>query len=298
MKTILDRLAARPKFLLVATAFFVSMTITIDQVLKAWAVELLFPVDFLFLRFQPVGNPGIFGGYLADLDPWIVRIFFSVLFGFLAIGIALTFYFLRHKSTPILKMGLVVYVAGIFGNVWDRMTTGAVVDYAIVRIPGLSGMAFNFADGVVFVGAILIAVAVFREADALWYAKDQRKGYWIEPGFQWGFGLWLVLLGFAHFVVIALYSFVFLKAFVGSSGAPKIPADQIIRDYLFGLSVIEGAALLLTFAASVIFSHRLVGPLFAFRQYVERRKSGGDSEFKLRSGDYFKSFLEGLAKKI
>jgi lipoprotein signal peptidase len=169
MNAYLRRLFSNPKFLILLTLVFVSVTIATDQILKARASELLFPLEFLCFRVFPFGNHGIFGGYLADLDPWVIRIFFSVLFGFLAIGIALAMYFLRPKKAPMLKVGLLVYVAGIFGNVWDRMTTGSVVDYVEIRIPGLSGMAFNFADAVVFMGAVFIAVAIFREADELWY---------------------------------------------------------------------------------------------------------------------------------
>lgn len=302
MKKKFRRFLAQPKYLLALIAVFVAVTIGVDQSLKSWASTLLFPVDILFFRFYAFGNNGIFGGYLADLDPRIIRIFFSVLFGFLALGVALGMVFLRRKETPILKTGLVVYVAGIFGNVWDRMSTGTVIDYAVVNLPGLSGMAFNFADAVVFTGAVLIAVAVFREADALWFAGDKRQGYWVEPNFQRGFAVSVVLLGFAHFFVIAVYSYVFLKVYVGGGGATPFGPDRVIRDYLIGLAIIEGAAMILTFAGSVFFSHRLVGPLMAFGQFVERRKRAGISSplppFRARRSDYFKEILEGIAERL
>jgi signal peptidase II len=295
-------LFSQPKLLLALTALFVWVTVAFDQMMKGWASDLIAPVDFLCFRFFPYGNSGVFGGYLAELDPWVIRIFFSVLAGFLALGIALLLYFLRPKNAPILKAGLVVYVAGIFGNVWDRMTTGTIVDYAVIRLPGLSGMAFNFADAVVFVGALLIAVAIFREANVLWYAKDQRQGYWVSPGFQTGFALALALLAFAHFCVIALYSFVYLKVYVASGATNPLGPERIIHDYLGGLAVIEGAALVLTVAGSVVFSHRLVGPLLAFGQFVDRRKRAAPdapvARFRAREADYFKDILEGIADRL
>lgn len=303
MRSALKRLFDDPKVLLGAIALFVCLTVAADQGLKAWAMGLAFPIESRFVRFFPVGNRGVFGGYLADLDPWIVRIFFSVLFGFLVCGAVLVATILRHKRAPILKAGLVVYFSGVFGNVWDRMTTGKVVDYATIRVPGLSGMAFNFADGVVLGGAILIAVAIFREADALWYAKDQREGYWVEPRFQRAFASLLLILGFAQFAVIALYSFVFLKVYVaGAPAAAPLSPDRVVRDYLFGLCVLEGAALALTFAGSVLFSHRMVGPLIAFEQFVARRKRAGLSAplppFRVRRSDYFKDLLESIAERL
>lgn len=301
MRERIRQILTRPKRLLILTLFVVVFTIGVDQALKNWAVRLGDPVDFLVFRFFPFGNRGIFGGYLANLDPWIVRIFFSVLFGFLVLGVVFGLVMLRHRNTPILKAGLVVYVSGVFGNVWDRMTTGTVVDYFVFNLPGISGMAYNFADAVVLVGAILIGVSIFREADAIWYAKNQRQGYWIDPEFQRGFGLSLAAIGFAHFFVIALYSFVFLKVYVGDRVVPSAP-NRVIQDYLVGLCVIEVAALALTFAGSVFFSHRLVGPLLALTQFVERRKKAGTSAppapFRVRRSDYFRRILEDLAARL
>lgn len=299
MRKMLQRIFSKPNLLIALTAIFVVLTIGIDHELKAWAAGLTAPLELLCFRFFPVLNPGVFGGYLSDLDPWIIRIFFSVLFGFLALGIALGLYFISHKNTPILKVGLVIYVAGVFGNVWDRILTGTVVDYLSFRVPRLSGMAFNFADFVVFAGAVLIAISIFREGDELWFSKNMRLGYWVSPTFQRGFAFSLVLLGFAHFLVIALYSFVFLKVYVGMG---EVSQDRVIQNYLVGLSVIEGAALILTFAGSVLFSHRLVGPLIAFGQFVERRRTrtaiSPTPTFRMRRSDYFRDVLEAIAKDL
>lgn len=300
MEWILTRLKNR-RFLTLLTAAAVVITIVIDQALKSWSANLETPVEFLGLIFFPFGNSGIFGGYLADLDPWIIRIFFSVLFGFLCLGGALLIHFLRKQETPILKSGLVIYLAGVFGNVWDRMTTGTVVDYIVLPIPGIDGMAFNFADGVVGVGFLLVVIAIFREAESIWYTESQRQGYWIEPRFQKSFGLLVAFIGFAHFFVIALYSFVFLKVFVSGDGG-GLSSERIIRDYLFGLCVIEGAGLVLTVAASIVFSHRMVGPLFALENHVELLATRVPGEkifpFRVRRADYFRAVLESIVAKI
>ncbi len=291
------------RFLLACVLIAVLLTIGIDQSLKRWAGELAEPVERMGMVFFPFGNNGILGGYLADLDPWIVRIFFSVLFGFLCLGAILLIHFLRNQDTPWLKSGLIVYLAGVFGNVWDRMTTGTVVDYIIFPLPWLDGIAFNFADGVVAIGFVLIAGAIFKEADELWYNENQRRGYWIEPRFQKSFAALVALVGFAHFVVIALYSFVFIKVFVSpDASASAMGAERILRDYFFGLAVIEGAALVLTVAASVVFSHRMVGPLFALENHVELLATREPDEkifpFRVRRSDYFRSVLESIVSKI
>lgn len=279
---------------------FLLVTLVIDQSLKAWALGLYAPAEFLGLQFYPFGNTGVFGGFLSDLDPWIIRIFFTVLFAFLCVGTTLVMHFLRHREVPILKMGFVIYVAGIFGNVLDRMKTGTVVDYILIPTGDAEGMAFNFADIMVFIGFILILVALLRESKEFWFPENKRQGYWIEPRFQLHFGLMTAFIGFAHFFVISIYSYVFLKVFITSTDSvAALGAERIVRDYLFGLVVIESTAILLSFAVSIIVSHRLVGPIVALEQFLNRKNSKeGVEPLRLRGGDYFRERLESIAEKV
>jgi lipoprotein signal peptidase len=78
MKNLVSKLLSRPNLTIAATGIFVFVTILLDQALKSWALGLSEPTDFLFFRFYPYGNSGVIGGYLSGLDPWIIRIFFSV----------------------------------------------------------------------------------------------------------------------------------------------------------------------------------------------------------------------------
>lgn len=276
--------------------FFCVVLLT-DQTLKSWALSLGTPAEILGLKFYPVGNSGVFGGFLADLDPWIIRIFFTVLFGFLCVGTALTMHFLRHKPVPFLKLGLIVYVSGIFGNVIDRMKTGVITDYILIPTGNGDGMAVNFADVMVFFGFILILLALFRESEEFWFRKNKRQGLWLEPRFQLHFGLLTTFVGFAHFFVIALYSYVYLNVFITTTESiATLGAERIIRDYLFGLFVIEGAAILLSFSISIIVSHRLVGPIVALEHFLRRKLAKDDtSALRLRRSDYFRGRLTAIA---
>lgn len=273
-----------------------------DYQTKRWALSLTDPVGFGPLRFFAFGNPGVAGGYLSDANPWIIRIFFSVLFGFLCIATALLAHFLRYKNIPVLRTGLIVYLSGALGNAWDRMSFGSVIDYILLDLPLFRGTAFNLSDIVVAVGFLLIGVSLFVEKDEIWFKKDQRQGGWVDGKFQKGFGGLLVLVGFSHFFVIALYSFAFLKSFIGKASLSEEDAERIISEYLSGLFVLEGAALVLTFAISVLFSQRLVGPLVAFDHYVrrffDRQGKEAGRPLRLRKGDYFRERLETLANVI
>lgn len=274
-------------------AVLLAFIILVDQGLKNWSEGLSEPLAFLGLTIYPHANAGVLGGFFADANPWLIRIFFSVLFGFLLLGGLLLLHFLEAKRAPTLKRGISIYLVGVLGNAWDRMTTGQVIDY--VAIP-FSGMAFNFADFVVLAGFALIIVSLFREADAIWFGRNSRSGHWVDPKFQRGAGYLVCLVGFAHFFVIALYSFTFLKVFAEDAAAGS--AERFVRDYLFGLFVLEGSALLLTFFVSVVFSHRLVGPLIALEKHLEKRRDGKAAPgamLSLRRGDYQRERIEAIS---
>lgn len=290
----------RPSTLLFGSILLFVFVVALDQALKSWAYGLTAPEDVAFIRIIPFENAGVLGGYFSDLHPWIIRIFFAVLFGFLCVGGSLLIHFLRHKPVARLKWGILIYLAGVMGNVWDRITTGRIVDFMIFRLPFLEGMAFNFADLFVFLGFVLVVIAILKDSDAIWFKNDTRQGHWVEPRFQRAFGFLLVLVGLAHFFVIAIYSFAFLRVYVGGD-APTAP-DRIILDYLIGLLVLEGGAIIITFGASILFSHRMVGPLIALEKFVERlaeSKDGkADTVIRLRRTDYFRDKVEWIAGLI
>jgi signal peptidase II len=286
-------------FWLGGLALFVIITV-IDQILKSWAQDLDTPIVMGWVRIFPFENGGILGGYFADLHPWVIRIFFSVLFGFLTLGGFLLIHFLSHKPVPRLKWGIILYVAGMMGNVWDRMTTGTIIDFIVFGESWMDAMAFNFADFAVFGGALLMVVSIIKDSSLIWHEGDQRRGHWVDPPFQTRLGTLFVLTGLAHFTVIALYSFTFLKVFIsGEQSTLAINADHIIRDYLIGLFVIEIGALILTFAASLLVSHRVVGPLVALEQFIKKISHNPEPEnLKLRNSDYLKDKVEDLGNLI
>lgn len=287
-----------PKKLWIGGIAIFTLVTLIDQWMKLQAMELLYPVSWGWIHFYPVQNGGILGGYFADLHPWVIRIFFSVLFGFLSLGGFLLIHFIQHKPVPILKWGIILYIAGMMGNVWDRMTTGKIIDFIIFGISTDEAMAFNFADFVVLAGVIAILISLIKDASVIWHQGEQRRGHWVEPKFQFHLGSLFVLTGLAHFVLIGVYSFTFLKVFVsGEQEMFSLDGDRIIRDYLAGLFIIEGGALLLTFAASILVSHRMVGPLVALEQFIKKWTSSTQPEnLVLRRSDYLKEKIETIGR--
>ena len=59
-------------------------------------------------------------------------------------------------------MALALILGGALGNVWDRLTTGLVVDFLLFHWRGWAYPAFNVADSAITVGAILLIADSFR----------------------------------------------------------------------------------------------------------------------------------------
>ena len=84
----------------------------------------------------------------------LVLIFLALIF--------LTHTFLKTKD-KVQKLGLLLVLAGGFGNFIERLLYGAVTDYLHLRIGTTSLFVFNFADFLITLGAVLIIFIWIRE---------------------------------------------------------------------------------------------------------------------------------------
>jgi signal peptidase II len=62
-----------------------------------------------------------------------------------------------HKQIP--RFSLITIVAGIFGNLVDRIFYGSVIDFINFKFWPI----FNIADSLIFVGAIYWAIQIIKE---------------------------------------------------------------------------------------------------------------------------------------
>ena len=84
----------------------------------------------------------------------LVLIFLALIF--------LTHTFLKTKD-KVQKLGLLLVLAGGFGNFIERLFYRAVTDYLHLRIGTTSLFVFNFADFLITLGAVLIIFIWMRE---------------------------------------------------------------------------------------------------------------------------------------
>ena len=146
-------------YLLVAGAVFM-----IDQTTKAWAIRRLRFGDDVsvipnFLNFAYAQNPGVAFSFLddqGDAGRWGL----SAVAGVAAILVL--YYFWRvPRSHDRLLGALALLLAGILGNVTDRLRLGFVIDFIDVQFGNWHYPTFNVADMAICIGAGLLILDMF-----------------------------------------------------------------------------------------------------------------------------------------
>lgn len=155
IQTSASRLGWRAGYLLAAGGLYL-----IDQVTKAWAVRTLrfergHTVINGVLDFVYAENPGIAFGQLQDGGTF-GRWFFAALAA--AAAISVLFYFLRTPRNDDRILGAcALLLAGIAGNLTDRIRFGFVVDFILLHAGQYRWPTFNVADASITIGAVLLA---------------------------------------------------------------------------------------------------------------------------------------------
>jgi len=150
---------------------FISVIVLVaDQVTKAWATASLKPVIYIevipgFFRLSYATNRGVAFSLFADSEFDIRWILSAVS---LAAAIFVLAYFKRAPADkPWLNVSLTLLLAGIIGNMIDRVRLGEVVDFIELHWRDLySWPTFNIADSAICVGAVLLALEMLREEKA------------------------------------------------------------------------------------------------------------------------------------
>ena len=140
-----------------------------DYVSKLWAIENLFmqyrSIELTsFLSMTPVWNSGISFGFFQDSGE-LGRYGFA---GF-AFGVSIWLIYSSIKLPRYSSLGFILIASGAIGNAIDRILYGKVVDFIDFHIEDLHWPAFNLADTIIFIGAILFLYNQFFTIERTYY---------------------------------------------------------------------------------------------------------------------------------
>ena len=136
----------------------------IDQTTKAWATRVLRvdgdkSVISGLLNFVYAKNPGIAFSMLdgsGDAGRWGLSVV-----AFVAATLVLYFFWRTPRTDDRILGALSLLLAGIIGNVTDRIRLGFVVDWIDVQFGSWHYPTFNFADAAICIGAGLLVIDLF-----------------------------------------------------------------------------------------------------------------------------------------
>ncbi len=156
----------------------VLVTVALDFLTKAWAVEQLVPRHMPHriigdvVRFTLAYNPGAaFGMHLGPGSRWIFAVLSVVIVVVLMRATAdLT------RVSKIATFGVPVIVGGAIGNLLDRIRLReGVVDFIDIGVGSWRFWTFNVADTAVTIGAACLVIALWQEDKAQQDALRARE---------------------------------------------------------------------------------------------------------------------------
>ena len=131
--------------------------VVLDQYTKHLAASSIEPGSSVavtpFFSLVLTYNTGAAFSFLAGASGWQRWFFVGIAFGASALILWMLY---KHRANTFLCIGLTLIMAGAIGNVIDRLTIGAVVDFILLYWREHSWPAFNVADSCISVGAAMV----------------------------------------------------------------------------------------------------------------------------------------------
>jgi len=149
---------------------FIILMIIFDQLTKILVINNLsvnesFIIISNFFKFCYIKNYGISFGIFSGKSIMIV------LLTIIIIGYMI-YENIKNESSKLLNVSTLLILGGAFGNLYDRIFRGYVVDYVSFTIFGNEMAIFNLADIFITFGVIIYIVCLFMEGN---YGKNSSK---------------------------------------------------------------------------------------------------------------------------
>jgi signal peptidase II len=121
-----------------------------------------------FFRLTHTENTGAAFSLFADSPaPWKTGLLIA--FSVIALAVVSVLLWKNHHAHVVTGIGLSLIMGGAVGNLWDRLTSGRVVDFLLFYFRRYQWPVFNLADSAIVVGAGLLIVEIL-------FAKPHPSG--------------------------------------------------------------------------------------------------------------------------
>lgn len=273
--------------------FFFLGLVALDFVIKKWALGLhrdiyvgFIGIDISHLQvlFVDVNQKNLILRvihYTTFLGPLMLLYFFF------------SFQFLTIDRSRKLNLFLAIWMAGIVGNIIDRIVYGTVTDY--IHLNAGLDLYFNLATLMTIGGAIAFIAFIYRNK-AEYIFSNKRKLRLLYAELQYDYVGKILFVCLFLCLTLAIFSYTFIKFYLAEYGMSV--ASSVLNLYLVQVAVISVLYLVIIVLIGFHFSNRFVGPLHGFEKFIEKLENGDmNASFHVRENDHHKN-LEELAVKI
>jgi signal peptidase II len=112
-----------------------------------------------FFRLTHTENTGAAFSLFADsTSHWRTGLLIG--FSVVAMIVVITLLWRQTKALTITGIALSLILGGAFGNLWDRVARGRVVDFLLVYVKQYQWPVFNLADSAIVIGACLLVFEI------------------------------------------------------------------------------------------------------------------------------------------
>jgi signal peptidase II len=121
-----------------------------------------------FFRLTHTENSGAAFSLFAD-SPSHWRTVLLIGFSVVALLVVLTLLWKQRQALTITGIALSLILGGAFGNLWDRVARGRVIDFLLLYVKQYQWPVFNLADSAIVVGASLLVIEI------LFWKSDETR---------------------------------------------------------------------------------------------------------------------------
>lgn len=269
----------------------------IDQWTKYQAMLLEDSILLDHLQIAPFKNYGLMLGAMKTSSQFYTVVLPTAVGAQLIFLFAVAQYFIPIKSM-IFRAGLSLFLGGLLGNLIDRALFGYVRDFIILSAGQTHTGIFNIADAIQWLGVLMFMGSYFANGHILFPANERRGRKWIDTPFQAKYCALLVGTGLCFALIGGALSYTFLKVVIAEAkGLPFEQVSQFVNLFVICYCGTTLCYLVAIFLVAVQLSHRIVGPIKGFENFLNDLLRGHSRNLRLRQGDEFRQF-ESLAVRF
>ncbi len=139
--------------------------VLLDRVSKWLVAQKIAPHDGVdvvpgFFRLTHILNEGAAFGLFSD-SPSEWKVAMLILFSVAALAVVSALLWKNGNAMNATAVALSMVFGGALGNLWDRVTSGRVIDFLDVYYGSHHWPAFNLADSAIVIGALVLLSEIF-----------------------------------------------------------------------------------------------------------------------------------------